>query len=183
MQDTRVLLSSDSEVESEASLSEGLVKWINKHDVKRTATDDLLKLLNSHGLASLPSSARTLLKTDKVVMSEDKSGMKYIYLGIENSIIKSFDKYQLKSNKRPTGCQLHLTLMVFLSGTSSSNDNRLIPTRSKKQWHKHQTASAVFCRKLYCTLPRRDTISTLETMTDNCVYKTGLSKPVLSCVN
>ena len=86
----RVLSSSDSEVESEASLSEGLVKWINKHDVKRTATDDLLKLLNSHGLASLPSSARTLLKTDKVVTSEGKSGMKYIYLGIDNSINKEF---------------------------------------------------------------------------------------------
>ena len=55
--------------------------------------------------------------------------------------------------------------MIFLSGTSSSNDNRLISTRSTNQWHKHQTASAVFCRKLYCTLPRWDTISTLETTT------------------
>jgi len=91
--DFEVLSSSDSGAESEAPLSEGLVKWLNKHDVKRTAADDLLKLLKSHGHGSLPSSARTLLKTDRMVVSAEKSGMKYIYLGIENAIITNFDKY------------------------------------------------------------------------------------------
>ena len=94
--DTGLLSSSDSEREDDVALYQGLVEWVNKHSIKHTAVDDLLKLLKSHGHDSLPSSARTLLKTDRQVTSEDKSGMKYVYLGIETSVVKHFDKYPLE---------------------------------------------------------------------------------------
>ena len=93
-----ILSSSDSEREDKVDLSlcQGLVEWINRHSIKHTAADDLLKLLKTHGHESLPSSARTILKTDRQVTTEDKSGMKYVYLGLETSVVKHFDKYPLE---------------------------------------------------------------------------------------
>jgi len=106
----QILSSSDSEVEGEASLTEDLVQWMNRHDIKRTAADDLLKLLKGHGHTSLPSSARTLLKTDRMVVSEEKSGMNYIYLGLGNTLVKNFDKYP--DEIKQTTKILHIALNV-----------------------------------------------------------------------
>ena len=72
--------SSDEEDDEtmDTCLAEDLVSWITKHMITHNTIDDLLKLLKSNGLANvdrLPSSARTLLKTDTVVRTKDKSGM------------------------------------------------------------------------------------------------------------
>ena len=105
-----IFSSCDSDMESETSLTEDLANWINKHQIKHSAADDLLKLLRSHGHASLPLSARTLLKSDRVVVSEEKSGMQYAYLGVENSIVKHFDKYPTEIKENTTRLSVALNI-------------------------------------------------------------------------
>lgn len=80
-------------------LEEGLASWVNEFQVKHNATDAILKLLKTHGHDSLPSTARTLLKTTKHVSTQLKSGMEYIYLGVKEQLLKKLASYSLETRR------------------------------------------------------------------------------------
>ncbi len=66
MIDENPIVSSDSlSSDGEGNIANDLVSWINKHQIKHNAADDLLKLLKAHGNSTLLLSARTLLKTER----------------------------------------------------------------------------------------------------------------------
>ena len=68
MTDENPIVSSDlSSSAEEENIARDLVSWINKHQIKQNAADDLLKTLKAHGNNTLPLSSRTLLKTDRYV--------------------------------------------------------------------------------------------------------------------
>ena len=68
MTDENPIVSSDlSSSDEEENIARDLVSWINKHQIKQNAADDLLKTLKAHGNNTLPLSSRTLLKTDRYV--------------------------------------------------------------------------------------------------------------------
>ena len=80
-------------MEEEDILADDLVNWTNQFQVNHNALDALLKILKKHGHSSLPSTARTLLKTVRVVETQSVSGMEYFNFGIESELIKNFEQY------------------------------------------------------------------------------------------
>ena len=86
---TGEIAESDSESGSEESyylsdsdeigLQDRLVNWVNDFQVKHNAVDSLLKLLKQSGHSELPSTARSLLNTARVVNTQVKNGMQYLH--------------------------------------------------------------------------------------------------------
>lgn len=77
----------NSETEDEnkvalTSLSTFLQEWATKHLIKHNALDDLLKGLQKNGHPELPSTARTLLKTPRLIKSVVKSGMECVHFNL-----------------------------------------------------------------------------------------------------
>ncbi len=110
--DGHITLSSDSDADEEehASLNEQLAAWVNRFHVKHNATDDLLKLLQLHGHPELPATTRTLLKTTRVVTTDTKSGMEYIYFGLSQELLKRINYYP--SEIRDAIELLHVSLNI-----------------------------------------------------------------------
>lgn len=73
-------------IEKDSVLSNDLAHWVNENFIEHNAVDSLLSVLKKHGHPSLPCTARTLLGTIKNVTTEQKSGMEYIYLGLEKQL-------------------------------------------------------------------------------------------------
>ena len=95
--DRNVLISeSNSESDVESSVSDDLVKWVNKHQIKHQAIDGLLGLMNNHFHANLPKSARTLLKTVRNVDVVEKSGMQYVNMGLKNQLCENLKRYPVQ---------------------------------------------------------------------------------------
>ena len=84
------IYSDSSSMEEEDILADDLVNWTNQFQVNHNALDALLKILKKHGHSSLPSTARTLLKTVREVETKSVSGMEYFNFGIESELIKKF---------------------------------------------------------------------------------------------
>lgn len=89
--DNSLVLSSDtdeSENAEDATLASDLRKWVGKFGVRHNSVDDSLKILKNHGHNDLPSTARTLIGSIKHIDIENKSGMKYIYIGFKERLAK-----------------------------------------------------------------------------------------------
>lgn len=111
MIDENSFVSSESlSSDEEGNIASDLVSWINKHQIKHNAADDLLKLLKVHGNNTLPLSARTLLKTDSNVQTEEKSGMSYIYLQLEESLVRNFEKYPQETKQSTRNIEVSLNV-------------------------------------------------------------------------
>lgn len=67
--------------------------WVNDEQVKHCAVDKLLKILRRHGQHNLPQVARTLVQTPRHLNVENRSGMKYVYFGLEQ-IKDQLHKYE-----------------------------------------------------------------------------------------
>jgi len=70
-----------------------LAEWVVKHGIPNTATSDLLKILKSCYDPTLPTDARTLMKTDlsnNVIPLKDVNPGKYFHFGIANSIKNNY---------------------------------------------------------------------------------------------
>ena len=90
------ILSSDSDFDDSLScemLAQDLSQWMNSHCIDYNATDSLLGLLRKHGHSNLPMTARTFLGTVKNVPTEMKSGMQYIYFGVEKQLLSHHELY------------------------------------------------------------------------------------------
>lgn len=103
--------SSDSEdSNSEENLHICLVKWVNDYQIKHNAVDSLLKILIQSGHPNLPASARSLLKTDRCVPTEVKSGMEYIYFPIKEELLKHFMRYPTAARENTTTLEISLNI-------------------------------------------------------------------------
>ncbi len=104
-------VSSDSlSSDEEGNIASDLVSWINKHQMKHNTADDFLKLLKAHGNNTLSLSARTLLKTDRNVQTQEKSDMSYIYLGVEESLMRCFQKYPPETKQSTVNIEVSLSV-------------------------------------------------------------------------
>lgn len=87
---------SDIYVENFNTLSYDINAWANNCQIKHNHLDQLLTILKKHGHYSLPSTARTLLKTPRTIPTCLKSGMQYSYLGLKPAISNYLKKYPLE---------------------------------------------------------------------------------------
>ncbi|XP_076071517.1 uncharacterized protein LOC143042895 isoform X1 [Mytilus galloprovincialis] len=79
--------------EGEKSLADDLKTWANQFEVKQNCLDALLRILKNNGLADeLPSCARTLLKTPRIVELKTVSEMSYYHFGLRNMIDHNMKK-------------------------------------------------------------------------------------------
>jgi len=70
-----------------------LAEWVVKHGIPNTATSDLLKILKSCYDPTLPTDARTLMKTDiskSIIHLKDVIPGKYFHFGIANGIKNNY---------------------------------------------------------------------------------------------
>ena len=89
------------ENEEEPGLVTKLAKWILKYQISRTASNELLAILRQSGHDDLPKCTRTILKTPRTVLCEQKCGGEYVYLGISNGISRSlaiFPQYRFNND-------------------------------------------------------------------------------------
>lgn len=73
-------------------LSDKLRSWSIDFNIKRTALTDLLKILRSFGMTSLPADSRSLLKTPRTIEIRTLAGGKYWSNGLQKSLIEVFSK-------------------------------------------------------------------------------------------
>ncbi|KAG1954682.1 hypothetical protein F2P79_008858 [Pimephales promelas] len=87
---------SESEYDNKVALtsfSTFLQEWATKHLIKHNALDDLLKGLKNYGHPELPSTARSLLKTPRLIKSVEKSGMECVHFNLRESILEQLQRY------------------------------------------------------------------------------------------
>ena len=83
-------MSDDSDQLENCSLKDELVTWVNDFQVKHNAVDVLLKLLKQSGHSELPSNARSLVATPRLVSIGHKSEMEYVYVPLEKALLENF---------------------------------------------------------------------------------------------
>ncbi|KAL2101377.1 hypothetical protein ACEWY4_003138 [Coilia grayii] len=88
-------VSQHTENVSPSTLKEGLANWAVDHNITHSAVDGLLTILKRHNIQQLPSTARTLLGTQQIVPLTTKSGMDYVFLGVQTMLKKTLQKNPL----------------------------------------------------------------------------------------
>lgn len=76
--------------ENESTLKSKLRDWVNSYRISKRAVDNLLSILKSSGINSLPKNHRTLLETPTDIKINELAGGKFWYNGIENSLKSIF---------------------------------------------------------------------------------------------
>ena len=120
--DANNFVTSDEESENtDESLTEDLVSWVNKHRPSREAANDLLKILASNGL-DVPRDVRTLVRTPRHVATAQKCGGTYSYVGIFKSILVASEHLTLNN-------VVNIELSVNIDGVplSKSSNSQLWP--------------------------------------------------------
>ena len=106
----------------ETSLEDRLVNWVNTFNVKHNAVDSLLKFLKGTGHPNLPSTARSLLSTTRVVDTQVKSGMQYLHYPLEDILLRNFLSYPPSARENVEILELALNIdgiPLFKSSRSS----------------------------------------------------------------
>ena len=103
-------------------LEDDLINWINNFQVKHNAVDSLLKILKQSGHTDLPSTARSLLSTARVVDTQIKSGMEYLHFSLADVLLKNFDSYPRSTRENIDCLEISLNIdgiPLFKSSSSS----------------------------------------------------------------
>lgn len=93
--------SSDDEsddCDGETALIDTLREWVNTHEIKASAVDDLLKRLKKTVNPNIPSSSRTLLKTPRNIDLQRISNMNYFNFGLKVMILDTLKKISPNRN-------------------------------------------------------------------------------------
>lgn len=80
--------------DEDTALIDTLREWVNTHEIKASAVDDLLKRLKKTVNPNIPCSSRTLLKTPRSVDLQRISDMDYFHFGLELMILNTLKKYR-----------------------------------------------------------------------------------------
>ncbi|KAL1279587.1 hypothetical protein QQF64_026260 [Cirrhinus molitorella] len=91
------------------NLSEELKKWIIGYNIKHNAADALLKILRDQGHTHLPSTAKTLLKTDPVE-SQIVSGVECVTFGVTKQLIMCLNRYPYNYARDITEVEISLSV-------------------------------------------------------------------------
>ena len=86
-------MSDSSSSDDDNSLETNLVTWVYRFQINHNAVDSLLKILKQHGNPDLPTTARTLLGTTKIVNTQIKSGMQYYHYPLADVLLNNFLSY------------------------------------------------------------------------------------------
>lgn len=71
-------------------LRELISRWASEYRISKRAIDNLLKILNSAGIKSLPMNHRTLQRTPTNIEVNEIAGRKFWYHGLANSLKNVF---------------------------------------------------------------------------------------------
>lgn len=82
--------SNDTQANSGTQMENQLRCWAAEHRVSKRALNDLLSVLKSNGMSSLPKNYRTLQKTPTNIELIHAAGGRIWYNGLENSLINVF---------------------------------------------------------------------------------------------
>lgn len=74
-------------IQKQLDFMQDLTNWALIHKIKHCALNDLLKLLNCHGMKHLPKDSRTLLLTPRTVEIQEIGEGKYWYNGVMCSLV------------------------------------------------------------------------------------------------
>lgn len=110
------------------SFRENIAGWVNSHQIKHNAVDDLLKILKRHGHPELPSTARTLLHTVRNVETKECSGMEYLYMGLADKLRKPYKICKDTVQPTDTGEQHSIDIALNVDGIPVHKDS------SKSMW-------------------------------------------------
>ena len=77
---------SDNENKVDQDHAERLREWAVQHGISHMAVTDLLHILSKVPVPGLPTSARTLLKTERSTDVKKKAGGEYFYFGITETL-------------------------------------------------------------------------------------------------
>lgn len=91
------------------NLAEELKRWIIEYNIKHNAAEKLLKILRDQGHKHLPSTTKTLLKTDPVE-SQMVSGVECIKFGVTEQLIMCLNRYPNNYAKDITELEISLNV-------------------------------------------------------------------------
>ena len=92
------------------NISSDIAEWASKNLITHTVLRELLVILKNHGHSDLPRDPRTLLKVPRIIVSKQKCGGDYVYLGLRSII----SNYLSNPANNFDIVELVLTLMVCL---------------------------------------------------------------------
>lgn len=75
------------------NLSADLGAWAVRNRCTRSTINELLSILQHHGLNELPKDSRTLLKTPRFVKTSSKCGGDYVYFGLASGMSRVLSEY------------------------------------------------------------------------------------------
>ena len=102
----------DEEQDTQLTFVNMLVAWIAEFQIKHNTVDKLLKILICHGHPTLPKTTRTLLKSTRLVATEEKAGMEYVNLGFQSKLMTNFHKYPFEKRQNVD----HLSISLNIDG-------------------------------------------------------------------
>lgn len=79
-----------SALNESGSLKFKLRDWANTYRIQKRAIDDLLAILKSNGIDSLPKNHRTLLQTPVNIEIQELAGGEFWYNGLEKCLVNIF---------------------------------------------------------------------------------------------
>ncbi|XP_043241159.1 uncharacterized protein LOC122391391 isoform X2 [Amphibalanus amphitrite] len=119
-----------------------LREWAMKHGISHMAVTDLLHILSEVPVPGIPTSARTLLKTERCIDVKKKAGGDYFYFGIKETLQTIANHLEHTSSSMST-----LSLQLNIDGLPLFRSSRtcLWPILfTVKEWQKEVFMAAVF---------------------------------------
>lgn len=101
-----------------------LILWADEWKIDKTSLTNLLKMLRSQGFEYLPKDGRTLMKTPRQTVVEERSGGRYYHYGLKKAIIDQLEQLQSPITLDNT---IYINLNIDGLPVSKSSNSQLWP--------------------------------------------------------